>query len=105
MDVNDETFGRDVIYKSKQVPVLVDFWGAWCSPCLTIKPILEEFEKEYNGKFILAKLNVDENPTITKRYSIRGIPAVKLFKNGEVVDEFVGLMTEQAIKDFIDKNL
>jgi len=105
MDVTDETFGRDVIYKSKQVPILVDFWGAWCSPCLTLKPILEGLEKEYNGRFILAKLNVDENPITTKRYSIRGIPAVKLFKNSDVVDEFVGLMTEQAIKDFIDKNL
>ncbi len=105
MDVTDETFGRDVIYKSKQVPILVDFWGSWCGPCLTLKPMLEEIEKEYKGKFILAKLNVDESPITTKRYSIRGIPAVKLFKNGEVIDEFVGLMTEQAIKSFIDKNL
>ena len=105
MDVNDSNFGGEVIHKSKQVPVLVDFWGAWCSPCLTIKPILEELEREYDGKFILAKLNVDENPVITKRYHIRGIPAVKLFKNGEVVDEFVGLLPEQAIIAFIDKNL
>lgn len=105
MDVNDSNFGVNVIQKSKKTPVVVDFWGAWCGPCLILKPMLEEIEKEYNGKFILTKLNVDENPITTKKYSIRGIPAVKLFKDGEVVDEFVGVLPEQAIKDFIDKNL
>jgi len=67
--------------------------------------MLEEIEKEYNGKFILAKANVDDNPLNAEKYQVRGIPDLKLFKDGEIVDEFVGAIPEQAIKDFIDKNL
>ena len=104
-DVNfkDSDFEAEVL--KSEVPVVVDFWAQWCAPCRIVSPIIEELAKDYEGKVKVGKLNVDENPITTKRYSIRGIPAVKLFKNGEVVDEFVGLLPEQAIKDFIDKNL
>jgi len=105
MDVNDNNFNEEVIEKSKEVPVLVDFWAEWCSPCLILKPMLEEISEEYKDKIIVAKANVDKNQLNAEKYGVRGIPAVKLFKDGNVIDEFVGAIPEQAIKDFIDKNL
>jgi len=105
MDVNDNNFEKEVLEKSKEIPIVVDFWASWCSPCLILGPMLEEISDEHKGKFILAKANVDENQLNAEKYGVRGIPAVKLFKDGNVIDEFVGAIPEQAIKDFIDKNL
>ncbi len=105
MNVNDSNFEKEVLEKSKEIPVVVDFWAEWCGPCKILKPMLEEIEKEYNEKFILAKANVDDCKEMAEEYGVRGIPAVKLFKDGNVIDEFVGAIPEQAIKDFIDKNL
>jgi len=105
MEINDSNFQEEVIEKSKQIPILVDFWGKWCPPCLTLKPILEKLEKDYDGKFILAKLDVNENKEKAEEYNIRSIPNVKLFKDGKVVDEFVGAIPEYKVKEFLDKNL
>lgn len=105
MDITDNEFEIEVIEKSKQIPVVVDFWAPWCSPCLMLSPSLEKFEEKYEGKFILAKVNVDENKEQATKYGVMGIPNVKLFKNGKLVDEFVGVMPEHEIKNWLGKNL
>lgn len=105
IEVNDNDFEKEVIEKSKKVPVIVDFWAEWCMPCHVLSPILEKLVKEYNGKFILAKINVSENKATSQKYSIMGIPCVKMFKDGKVVDEFVGALPEAYVKEWLDKNL
>ncbi len=105
IEVNDNNFEKEVIEKSKKVPVVVDFWAEWCMPCLILGPVLEKMMTESKGKFILAKLNVDKNPVTSKAYEIQSIPAVKLFKNGKLADEFVGALPEVQVKDWLDKNL
>ena len=107
IDTFDATFDYDVIEQSKKIPVIVDFWVSWCGPCLILKPILEKIanEKEYEKKVVLAKFNVEQNPIKADEYDIMSIPAVKLFKNGKVVSEFVGARPERAIKEWIDSNL
>jgi len=86
--VTDENFENEVL-KSDGL-VLTDFWAPWCGPCRMISPILEEISNEYSDEIIVAKCNVDENPTITLQYSIRNIPAVLFFKNGDVIDRMIG---------------
>lgn len=105
IEVNDKNFQEKVIQQSAEIPVVVDFWAQWCMPCLMLSPVLENITKEYNGRFILAKVNVDEAKTIAQRYGIMSIPAVKLFKNGRVIDEFVGVLDESAVKEWLNKNL
>ncbi len=105
MDITDEQFEKEVIEKSKKVPVVVDFGASWCAPCQMLGPILEKLEKDYEGKFILAKVNVEENKEQATKYGVMGIPSVKFFKNGEIVDEFTGAMPEQTIKEWLDKNI
>ncbi|RME54771.1 thioredoxin [Candidatus Woesearchaeota archaeon] len=105
IDVSDANFDNEVLEQSKKVPVVVDFWAPWCMPCLMLAPIMEKLAKEYNGKFILAKLNVDENMYNSQRFGISGIPAVKMFKDGNVVDEFVGALPEPSVREWLDKNL
>lgn len=104
-EVTDTNFEDEVVAKSNDVPVVVDFWASWCKPCRMLGPVMEEFAQRYEGKFILAKVNVDSNPMMSRQYGIRGIPAVKLFKNGKVVDEFVGALPAPAIKEWLDKNI
>jgi len=104
IDVSDSDFDKQIIEKSKKIPVVVDFWASWCGPCRTLGPVLEDLSKEYKGKFLLAKVNVEENQSKPQEYQVMSIPAVKLFKDGKVVDEFVGSIPESQIKAWLDKN-
>ena len=101
-DVNDADFNRVVIEGSRKVPVLVDFWAEWCAPCRALKPILEKLADEYQGRFLLAKVNSDQNQALAARYGVRGIPNVKAFVGGELVDEFSGALPEPMVREFID---
>ncbi|MDH5656190.1 MAG: thioredoxin [Spirochaetia bacterium] len=105
INVTDDNFDLEVIEKSRETPVLVDFWAEWCGPCRVIAPALDHVEKDYQGKFVLAKLDTDHNQKTAGRFKISGIPAVKLFIDGRVVDEFAGALPETHIKQFLDKNL
>ncbi|MEM3408138.1 MAG: thioredoxin [Candidatus Micrarchaeia archaeon] len=104
-EVNELNFNEKVIEKSKSIPILVDFWAPWCGPCRILGPILEKIAAEYNGKLMLAKINVDENEILANEYNISSIPTVKLFKNGIIVDEFVGALPEHMVRIWIDKTL
>ncbi len=102
-DVSVADFEEKVLAASQTVPVIVDFWAPWCQPCRTLKPILEKLATEYGGKFILAKLNSDENQELSQRYGVRGIPAVKAFVGGQQVDEFTGALPEAQIREFLER--
>jgi thioredoxin 1 len=101
--VNDGNFDEAVL-KAK-TPVLVDFWAPWCAPCRTMSPIVDELAKEYDGRIGFGKLNTDENPTVSQRYNIRGIPTLLLFRNGKPVDQVVGLRTKADLKKHLDEAL
>jgi len=103
MDVTSETFQRDVIERSHEVPVVVDFWAAWCGPCRMLGPVLEQEAEARKGQFELAKLDVDSNQQLAVEYGIQGIPAVKAFRNGEVVSEFVGALPPAVVARFLDQ--
>lgn len=103
IDVSIADFDDKVLAASRRVPVIVDFWAPWCQPCRILKPILEKLAAEYSGKFILAKINSDENQALAMRYGVRGIPAVKAFVDGEQVDEFTGALPEAQIREFLDR--
>lgn len=105
IEVSDSDFNEKVIEASKSTPVVVDFWAEWCAPCRMLGPILEKLAKEYGGKFILAKADVNEIKQKAGEYGIRSIPNVKLFKNGEITDEFIGALPEEEVKKWIDKNI
>lgn len=104
-EITSETFSQLVLEKSKANPVLVDFWADWCAPCKMLMPLLANIASEYAGKIDLTKVNTDEEQQLASSFNIRSLPTVKLFKNGEVADEFMGVLPETAIRDFVEKHI
>ena len=105
MDVTESSFQTAVIDRSRQVPVVVDFWAAWCAPCRQLGPLLERAAAARSGKVDLVKLDVDANPSLSRSFGIQGIPAVKAFRDGRVVAEFVGAQPSPMVESFFDSLL
>ncbi len=104
IDVTRENYA-ELMEASFRVPVLIDYWASWCQPCLMLMPILAKLAEEYQGKFILGKLNTEEEQELAAQFGIRSIPTVKLFRNGGPVDEFMGALPEGAVREFLDRHV
>jgi thioredoxin len=102
MEVTEATFETEVVERSRELPVVVDFWADWCTPCHMLDPVLAEAVTARNGSVVLAKVDIDSNPGLADRFAIRGIPAVKGFKDGRVAAEFVGVQSRPSVDAFLD---
>ncbi len=105
VEADEESFQRDAVQRSRQVPVVVDFWAAWCQPCRLLGPILERLAREYDGKFVLVKVETERAPGIAAGFGVQSIPAVYALRDGELLDFFVGLLPEPQIRAWIDRLL
>lgn len=101
--ITDDSFEQDVLQST--VPVLVDFWAEWCGPCKMLSPVLDEIADQYAGKLIIAKVNIDENPSTPQRYGVRGIPTLMLFKGGNIEATKVGAVSKAQLAAFIDSSI
>lgn len=102
-EINDNTFDQEVLQSDQ--PVLVDFWAPWCGPCKAIAPVLEEISRDYEGKVKIVKCNVDDNPATPSNYGIRAIPTLILFKDGQKMEQIVGMVQKAKLEDAINKSL
>lgn len=98
---DDSSFEAEVLERSREIPVLVDFWAPWCQPCLVLGPPLEEVAGEFSGRLVLAKVDIDEHQRLAGRYRVRGIPDVRAFVDGREVDAFTGALPESEIRTFV----
>lgn len=104
VDVNRNNFATVVLDNSHQLPVLVDFWAAWCQPCQMLMPVLKRLVDEYNGGFLLAKVNTDQEQELAVQCGVRSLPTIKVFRNGDMVDELIGVQPEAAFRQVIDRH-
>ena len=105
IEASDQDFQKKVVDRSREIPVLVDLWAPWCQPCKILGPLLDKLAMEYQGRFELVKVNMDESPMLAQALQIRGIPAVKLIVNGEIRDQFEGALPEPNLREFLERHL
>ena len=103
INVTDSNFEQEVL--SSEIPVLLDYWAEWCGPCKMIAPILNDIADEYSGKIKVAKINIDENPSIPAKFGVRGIPTLMIFKSGSIEATKVGAMSKSQLSTFIDSTI
>jgi len=104
-DADSDNFHQLVIEASAKVPVLVDFWADWCGPCQSLMPVLAKLADEYAGKFRLVKVNSDTQQALAQQHGVRSLPTVKIFRHGDIVDEFMGALPESAVREYIDRHI